>query len=276
MNIFKQQHTFNKLKNVVSFTFRYLNYFIKSKHYGGHGIHSPFIYNFSQKVIFSKKKHPFFKDIDQIRKSYKHNNKLIPISDYGAGSRISKNNYRQIKNIAKTASTQKKYGELISRMITYLELKNILELGTSLGIGTLYLSSPLKTRVCTIEGDPEIYKQAKTTFKQLKADNITAINKLFDKALPLCLNEMPSLDLVYFDGNHQKQATLDYFEQCLTKISNHSVFIFDDIHWSAEMEAAWEQIKKHKKTRVTIDLFQIGIVFFRKELSKQHFTIKYF
>jgi len=276
MSIFKQQYTFNKLKNVVSFTFRYLNYFIKSKHYGGHGIHSPFIYDFSRKVIFSKKTYPFFKDIDQIRKSYKHNNKLISISDYGAGSRISKGNYRQIKDIIKTVSTQKKYGELISRMIAYLELENILELGTSLGIGTLYLSFPQKTKVRTIEGDPEIYKQAKTTFEQLETNNITAINNLFDKALPLCLDKLPNIDLVYFDGNHKKQATLDYFEQCLTKISNHSVFVFDDIHWSTEMESAWEQIKNHKKTRVTIDLFQMGIVFFRKELSEQHYTIKYF
>ena len=80
--------------------------------------------------------------------------------------------------------------------------------------------------------------------------------------------------MVYFDGNHQKAATLEYFQHCLQFVNNESFFIFDDIHWSKEMESAWEEIKKHPKVKVTIDTFQWGIVFFRKEQEKEHFIIR--
>lgn len=262
--------------NTITFALRYLRYFVKSKHSGGHGIHSPFIYEFAQNVIFSNKTFLFFKEIDKVRKSYKQNKNTLKVIDYGAGSRTLKTKHRKIKAIAKSSSTQKKYGKLISRTIVHLELKNIIEIGTSLGIGTLYLAYPQKTTVHTIEGDTELYKQATKTFKQLKLDNIKATKALFETSLPKVLNKTESIDLVYFDGNHKAEPTLQYFELCLTKASTRSVFIFDDIHWSAGMEEAWGQIKKHPRTKVTIDLFQMGIVFFREELSTQHYVIKYF
>ena len=83
-----------------------------------------------------------------------------------------------------------------------------------------------------------------------------------------------TFDLVYFDGNHQKQATLDYFEKLLPKVHNDTVFIFDDIHWSREMEEAWEEIKQHPAVKVTVDTFFWGFVFFRKEQEKEHFVIR--
>jgi len=83
------------------------------------------------------------------------------------------------------------------------------------------------------------------------------------------------IDLVYFDGNHQKEPTLNYFHTCLQKAHKNSLFIFDDIHWSDGMEEAWEQIKKHDRVHLTIDLFQFGIVFFEKEMPKQHFILKF-
>ena len=91
---------------------------------------------------------------------------------------------------------------------------------------------------------------------------------------PTTDNPQPTTDLIFFDGNHQKEATLNYFNQLLPLAHNDSVFIFDDIHWSKGMEEAWEKIKKHPEVRVTIDSFYWGIVFFRKEQEKEHFTIR--
>jgi predicted O-methyltransferase YrrM len=88
------------------------------------------------------------------------------------------------------------------------------------------------------------------------------------------LNSLPKLDLVFFDGNHQKVPTLDYFHHCLTKAHENSIFIFDDIHWSSEMDEAWQQIQGHEQVSLTIDLFQFGLVFFRKGIAKQHFTLR--
>ncbi len=260
---------------VITFAARYFRYFIKSKYYKGHGIHSPFLYEFSRGVIFSKKSNPCFKEIGIIIKKLKTDKSLIQINDYGAGSRILKNKSRRISSIAKISSTKKKYGKLLYRMVEYFDMKNILELGTSLGIGTMYLAYSQKASVYTIEGDKATYKKAKNTFKQTKLSNISSINGIFKDVLPKTLNQIEKLDLVYFDGNHKMKPTLNYFEQCLTKISNNSIFVFDDIHWSKDMENAWEQIKIHPKTVVTIDLFQMGIVFFRKELSKEHFIVRF-
>ncbi len=260
----------------LAFAVRYFKYLLKSRHYKGHGIHSPFLYDFTQEVIFSNKKNSLFKEIRTVFKEYKKDQNIIQIDDYGAGSRVFKNRRRSVSNIAKTSSTQKKYGNLLFRMVEYFNIKYVLELGTSLGIGTMYLASSGKANVWTIEGDQSIYKKAKNTFEQAGLANIKSINALFDHALPKLLNKIPGLDLVYFDGHHKLEPTLSYFEQCLNQITNDSVFVFDDIHWSEEMEQAWESIKSHPKTRSTIDLFQMGIVFFRKELSKEHFVIRYF
>ncbi len=259
----------------IAFTKRYLKYLINSKHYKGHGIHSPFIFDFTQNVIFSNKNHALFDKILTIAADFEKDNKQIQISDSGAGSRVFKGNKRRIKDIAKVSSTRIKYGKLLFRMVEYLHFENILELGTSLGVGTLYLASAKKANVFTIEGDKAIYKIAKNTFEQAGLTNINSINSLFDKSLPEVLSKMPSIDLVYFDGNHKLEPTLKYFEQCLANINNNSIFVFDDIHWSMEMEQAWDKIKRHPQTKVTIDLFQMGIVFFRKELSKEHFVIKF-
>lgn len=260
----------------LAFTARYFKYLIKSRHYKGHGIHSPFLYKFSQKVVFSNKKNPFFTEIEAIIKELKNDRTQIQMNDYGAGSKVFKGEKRRIRDIARISSTKNKYGKLLLRMVEHFDMKYVLELGTSLGIGTLYMATSGKANVWTIEGDQSMYKKAKKTFEQASLTNVVFINDLFDLALPKVLNEMPGLDLVYFDGHHKMEPTLNYFEQCLTKTTNDSIFVFDDIHWSKEMEKAWEHIKSHPKTRVTLDLFQMGIVFLREELSKEHFVIKFF
>lgn len=261
--------------NVIAFAIRYFTYLIRSKHYKGHGVHSPFLYKFTREVIFSNKNNPHFNEIDLIVNELKRNKSLIRITDYGAGSRVFNTSKRRIGDIAKVSSTNKKYGKLLYRIVEYFDIKNILEIGTSLGVGTLYLAYPKKANVYTIEGDLSIYENAKNTFKRSGLSNIYPVNGVFDKILPDLLNKLSNVDLVYFDGNHKMEPTLNYFEQCLPKITNNTIFIFDDIHWSKGMESAWEQVKAHPKTMVTIDLFHMGIVFFRKELSKEHFVIKY-
>ena len=77
-----------------------------------------------------------------------------------------------------------------------------------------------------------------------------------------------SPDLIYFDGNHQKKATLKYFNDCLPFINENSVFIFDDIRWTKDMLDAWQEISSHPKVSVSIDLFSIGLIFFRDQVKE--------
>ena len=257
--------------------FKYLSYKLTARHKYGYGIHSPFIFELLTNIIRNFKPFSCYKDIENLRKILKHSNQIIEVEDFGAGSHILKSNKRKIKDIAKYSLTKKKYAQLLFRLVNHFKPQTILELGTSFGITTLYLAKAnSKAQVITLEGSKEIAKEAKNNFKKLNVKNINLITGEFDETLPKALSEIKNLDFVFFDGNHRKEATLSYFKQCLPYILNDTVFVFDDIHWSEQMEEAWEEIKKNTQISITIDLFFMGLVFFRKEnYYKQDFRIRF-
>lgn len=202
---------------------------------------------------------------------------VIPITDFGAGSRLNLSQERKVSAIAKSSLKPKKYSQLLFRMVNYFQPSFVLELGTSLGITSSYLASGNNNaKVITMEGSPHVAAIARKNFEWLQLKNISVIEGNFDETLPKLISSTQTADFVFIDGNHRKEPTIRYFEQLLPKISNNSIFIFDDIHWSKEMEEAWETIKQHNAVTLSIDLFFIGIIFFRKEQKeKQHFTIRF-
>jgi predicted O-methyltransferase YrrM len=212
--------------------------------------------------------------VNKIRKSLYSNHKSITITDYGKGSSVFKNNERKVSDIAKIAGISKKRSALLIGIIDYFNPVNILEIGTSVGLGTSVLSigNP-EAAIVTLEGCENTAQVAKKLFKANHLDNIQLVVGNFNDTLsPVAKGKQ--FDLIYFDGNHQKNATLQYFNQCLETVHNDSIFIFDDINWSPEMQLAWEEIKNHSKVTMTINTFYWGIVFFRREQEKQHFTIR--
>lgn len=258
---------------------RYLKYIFQSAYYKGHGVHSPFMYEFVRKVIFEKDKKNDYDNIIKIRNNLLHNNNIVELQDFGAGSRTTKKKLRKISEIAANSAIRHKYGRLLSQLIRYYNPNVILEIGTSLGVSTAYISKDMSNNAIlyTIEGDKNLCSIANQNFKNFQNKQIKFINANFDTAIPTLLLDIESeLDFVFFDGNHTYSATIRYFEQCLNKINNNSIFVFDDIHWSEDMEKAWKYINNHPQTKVCVDLFQLGFVFFRKELTKQNYIIKYF
>ncbi len=252
----------------------YISFYIASTNQ--HGIHSPFVYDLVTKCFYDKKKD--FSDTFKVIQKYRHTllseQSTINITDFGAGSKVFKSNIRKISAIAKNAGISNKRAKLLIKFVSYFKPEHILEIGTSLGIGTTCLSlGNLKSSITTLEGCPETAHVAKNYFKNFKLNNIDIQIGNFKTTLPKVLQNK-KYDLIYFDGNHQKEATINYFEQCLHTIHNDSIFIFDDIHWSEGMEEAWNYIKNHNKVTVSIDTFQWGIVFFRKEQPKEHFVIR--
>ena len=259
----------------------YLKFLFHSKN--EHGVHSPFVFDLVTKCFYDATKYPEYETLKSYRKSLLENKNTIEVTDFGVGSRVFKSNTREISKIAQTAGITPKNAELLFRIVYYFQPKSILEIGTSLGLATSALSLGNKnSNIITLEGCPNTMATAKKMFQvssfKFPNNNVefvnTEFNLYFENFKPETLNLKPQIfDLVYFDGNHSKKATLDYFEALLPTISNDSVWIFDDIHWSAEMEEAWEIIKNHPKVSVTIDTFQWGIVFFRTEQEKEHFII---
>jgi len=255
----------------------YLKFLWNSKN--EHGVHSPFVFNLLTKCFYDKRSKPEYSILKNYRKSLLKNKSFIEVTDFGAGSKVFKSNRRQISKIAKTAGISSRRAELLFRVTNYFQPKNVLEIGTSLGLATsaLALGNP-KAKIITLEGCPETANQCQLQFQKFNFNNVDSVitefeNYLQDIKLRL-KTETENFDLIYFDGNHSKKATLAYFDLLLTTITNDSVWIFDDIHWSPEMEEAWETIKNHPKVTVTIDTFQWGFVFFRYEQEKEHFVIR--
>jgi len=253
----------------------YLNFLKNSSNQ--HGVHSPFVYSLITKCFYDKKKHEEYQILNQYRKSLLENKNFIEVTDFGAGSRVFKSNKRQISKIAKTAGISPKRAKLLFRVVNYFQPENILEIGTSLGLATSALSLVNKTaKIISLEGCPKTQEIAKENLQisNSKFQNIEFITTKFEDYLSNCQLNTEHCELIYFDGNHSKKATLGYFEQLLPTITNETVWIFDDIHWSKDMEEAWEIVKNHPKVKVTIDTFQWGFVFFREEQEKEHFVVR--
>jgi predicted O-methyltransferase YrrM len=255
----------------------YLKFLWDSKN--EHGVHSPFVFNLLTKCFYDKKSKPEYRILKNYRKSLLENNNFIDVTDFGAGSKVFKSNRRQISKIAKTAGISPKRAELLFRVTNYFKPETILEIGTSLGLATSALAlGNTNGRVITLEGCPKTANVAKNNLENFNYDNVnpvvTEFEKYFQDLKRSLATDTENFDLIYFDGNHSKKATLAYFELLLPTITNDSVWIFDDIHWSEEMEEAWEIIKNNPKVTVTIDTYQWGFVFFRYEQEKEHFVIR--
>lgn len=251
--------------------YQILSYFkFLAKSTNAHGVHSPFVYDLVTKCFYDKQSKEIYKTIENYRTDLFQDNTIIEVKDFGAGSRVFSSNKRKVSAIAKNAGVTKKRAKLLARLISYLNIQKCLELGTSLGIATIAMKEA--TEIDTFEGCPETAAIAQKQFEKYHANTIKLYVDEFDKSFPKISDK--TYDLVYFDGNHQKEATLSYFEQLLSTAHNDSVFIFDDIHWSKEMTEAWEIIKNHPKVTVTIDTFFWGFAFFRKEQVKEHFIIR--
>lgn len=240
-------------------------------------MHSPFVFQFILHVLNNKAGHVPPAEIEALRKELLHDQRLLEIEDFGAGSRVASTKKRTVAQLGKTALKPKKYAQLLFRLVKHYRPQTILELGTSLGITTSYLSAANPTAsITTIEGSKAIAGVAAENFQKLQLKNIRQQVGNFDDLLPVVLRELSSVDLAYIDGNHRYQPTVNYFQQLLPTLHNNSILVFDDIHWSAEMERAWEEIKQHPSVQCTVDIFFLGFVFFRKEFKvKQHFTVRF-
>lgn len=256
---------------------KYINY--KLTAYTEHDLHSPFLYNFYMELI--KNEHPFgdFEELNTVRKELQKNSTAIEITDFGAGSKKLKSNKRPVNDITKHGIAQKKQAEFLYRLLNKFTPKTVVELGTSIGLTSLYLSKAVpKSNIYTIEGCPNLYQFSKQLFKTSTdaASNIISINGNFNTEFPKLLSKIDSLDFLYIDGNHAYEPTMNYFKQALEKKNVNSIFVFDDIYWSEEMQKAWKEICNHKDVTLSLDLFYFGIVFFRTEnKEKEHFVLKF-
>jgi predicted O-methyltransferase YrrM len=249
---------------------KYFAYKLKAKN--EHSIHSPFVFKLYTEVIRNKENYYAFAELDALRNKLLKNTQVIEVTDLGAGSKKLKNK-RSVSEVVSVSVVPKKYGELLFRLVNYFQPKNILELGTSLGLSSMYMHKAApKAKLTTVEGCSGTHSFARSL---LKETGVYLVNDSFENFLDKNIND-EKFDLIYIDGNHTYEATIHYFKTLLDHVHNDSVMIFDDIYWSLGMTKAWNEVKAHSSVTVTIDLFKFGIVFFRKEnKEKEHFSLRY-
>ena len=257
--------------------FKYLRYLLTASNGKGHGIHSPFVFDFVTKVLNDRAGPEVFRRIESLRRELRRDDRRVTVEDFGAGSAIDPSKERRVGDIARHAAKPAKYGRLLHRIARHYGCRRVLEIGTSLGLSTAYLASAKEVQeVTTLEGVPGIVELARENFAKLGLDNSTVVEGRFEDTLQGVLDAQTPPDLVFFDGNHQKEPTLRYFELCMRNHRETDVYVFDDIHWSREMEEAWEAIASDPRVTCSIDLFFVGVVFFRSGFrERQRFTIRY-
>jgi predicted O-methyltransferase YrrM len=243
----------------------------------GHGMHSPFVFDFILNVLNNKSDYQSPKEIEQLRKQLLSDKRIIEIEDFGAGSRINSSKQRSVEQVAKSALKSKRLAQVLFRLAKHYQPQTIVELGTSFGITTAYFSKANpNASIASIEGSQQVAAIAKENFQKLNCTNIQLLTGNFDNVLPSIISQLSTIDLAYIDGNHRYQPTINYFHQFLPKSNNRTILVFDDIHWSVEMERAWEEIKSHPSVQYTIDIFFLGFVFFRQEFKvRQDFSIRF-
>lgn len=254
---------------ITQFILNYFRFKLKAKTV--HQIHSPFVFNLVNDCL--KKRHKGnSEDIELLRNELKKNRQTLEFSDFGSEGQIKR---KTIASIAKTSVKHRKLAELIAKICDYFNVNDALELGTSLGLTSAYISRSINGTLYTFEGAEPIAQCALENWSRLNITNIKLHLGPFNKTLEKELNVNAEFDLVFIDGHHQYEPTVLYFKRLLRHCNNDSVLILDDIHWSKGMEKAWSEIKEMTEVRCTLDLYFVGLVFIRKEMSKENYCIKY-
>ncbi len=258
------------------FWIKYLRYLLFARHRGGHGIHSPFVFELVSRVFRNKIDPDVVLMIENIRKKNISDSRIISVLDLGAGSSKMKSSIRKVSDIVRYSAVPEKYGILLSRLAKEFGKPDIVEFGTSAGISTLYMASACPDSIVySIEGCPATAELARENFDSAGTGNINLLTGSFDEILPELLKKPVRPGLVFIDGNHRKGPAVNYFRQMAEVSDNRTIIVIDDIHSSEEMEEAWSVIKKHEKVTLTVDIFRMGFVFFREGVSHFDYVIRY-
>ncbi len=250
---------------------QYLRHFFTARHSNGFGVHSPYMFDFIQSVLKERKAFHAFEAIEQIRMEMLNSKETIDCTDFGTGT----GGVKKINKIAQKAIKSPRLAQMLFRIINHSKSIRILELGTSLGISSMYMAAVSSTSQCiTIEGCPNISELAQQNFNRLGLGQIKLITANIDEELANILEIYGKQDFIFIDANHRYEALIRYFEICIAHANEQAIIVIDDIYWSPDMKKAWQKIQKHELVRSTIDIFHMGIVFLNPMLCKKQYKIR--
>jgi predicted O-methyltransferase YrrM len=239
------------------------------------GIHSPFIYDLVDKGLTRKVANEHKTILKAFDQKQRTDRRLLSINDLGAGSKTL-GDQRSVKQIHKTSSSGKRYGRLLYLLCKHYKPLRILELGTSLGRGTLAMHlGHSEAQITTIEGSPEIATIASENINKF-ATNPTKIEvKVSSFSTYLSELDNATFDLIYIDGHHNGEALRKYLDQIMPYTHEQTLFLLDDIRWNDDMFKAWNELISDERFHVSIDFFRMGMLSQRNSQAKEHFTLSF-
>ena len=260
---------------VLSYLMLYLNYRLRARHRNGRGIHPPFAYKMVNGVIYGRGPDaPGLAKIEAYRHDLLKISNTIHVEDHGAGSSRGGDRERRICDLVRHTAVSPRRGHLLARLADHLKPDTMIELGTGPGIGSLYLALGNPGGLLhTCEGSPAIAHLAEKGFENLGVRNIEVHRGLFAEMLPGLLNHAGPGLLVFIDGDHREEKLVSYVSRILASKRQDLSIVIDDIHWSKGMYGAWKRIIKRPDIRLSIELFNTGIVFVKEKIQKDHFVV---
>ena len=244
----------------------------KVRYRKGHGVHSPFAYNFITKVIDERAVYYCENDIELTRKkiSYPDQSFFLPAENGQGEQRIS------IHEIMKKIAIKPKNGALLLRMTNYFKPRNILQVGEAVGFSTLYLSSySSDVQVLVLEEHAGRAALCRAVFEKHKANNIQLQEGPYYETLPVALADREQVDFVYLDFLNSTELNTYVIDQCLSHLHDQSVLVVSGIKTTKEKKEFWKHLCFRPEVSVTVDVYEFGIVFFNKKLHKRNYIVSF-
>ena len=232
-------------------------------------IHAPLAFRFLGEVVEDRRHFDAYDDLDALRARYAADDTWVELQDAGAGSQVGNRERRRVRDIAATSGSPARFGRYLTSLVDWRGARRVLELGSNLGIGSCYLAAgiPLDGRLVTIDADPAMAAFAKTALAQtVPFAHAEVVTGTFADTLPKVLADLGGVDVAFVDGHHAEEPTKAYYRQLREACHEGSVLIFDDVHWSSGMEAAWKWIRSRPEVTMSFDLYRWGVVFFDESI----------
>lgn len=257
----------------------YLMHFFSAWNTSGEGVHSPYLFQIVRFVLRDKNTFYCFADIERRRELLLACSDVLDVVDFGScGSPEGLKVKRRVCEIAKQHLESPRIGQILFRIVNFIGQSEkrpleILELGTSFGVTTAYLASASsQNNVVTLEGSESVLEIAQGVWRALNLENISWQQGNIDDTLYKCARE--KLDLAFVDANHTNEATMRYVGYLLPRMAEKGIIAVDDIHYSTEMEHAWEQLKQDKRVTTSMDLYHVGLLLVDPHYLKRHYKIR--
>ena len=277
----------------------YIKHVLTAWNTTGEGIHSPYLFRIVRFILRDENTFYCFSDIERRREQLLACPDVLDVVDFGSqGSPEGKLVQRRVCDIAKNHLENPKVGQTLFRLLHFMGQEehrplHILELGTSLGITTAYMASvSSQNSVLTFEGSEAVLRVAQGVWRALRLEKIqwqqgNIDDTLFiiysaqrqalsrnDQQPALPRNDQRPIDLAFVDANHTYEATKRYVEFLLPHMTEKGIIVMDDIHYSSDMERAWQELKADERVTTSMDLYHIGLLFFDPHYLKRHYRIK--